>query len=374
MTAPHALIQQIHQSPCNIVMALSGIDNDVISDLISGENSEQSILEAVLLPNPQKLTRRLGHQTEDPISPESALAKAEMAYRRSEQIQLTPGKSTIGLSCLVESLHHQQGRKFRCYLATQTKSTTRLYTLTSLEGAEFETEVNTLILKALLNTGPLNSFDYSPPQEMTFRFEEEHAEEELQKVWNNQSHILWSLPNGSLKTHLDEQPKGILSGSFNPLHEGHRHLRDAAEEWLENPVYYEMPITNAEKLPLDFLTIHQRRHQFKSHPLALTNAPTFVQKVEFLRNVTFVVGADTAERIVQPRFYGGNMERMRQALETIRQAGCRFLVAGRKQGKEFLTLSDISIPNGATDLFEEFPESAFRRDLSSTEKRKKRRQ
>ena len=193
----------------------------------------------------------------------------------------------------------------------------------------------------------------------------------LREVCNGQSHFVWSLPNGILRRELDEKPKGILSGSFNPLHEGHKKLRDAAEQWLNGPVFYELPITNADKHPLDFEEIFYRRRQFETHPLALTNAPTFAQKSEFLRNVTFVVGFDTAERIVQPRFYGGDVELMQQALERIRNAKCRFLVAGRKRDETFLTLSDLPIPDGFEDLCEELPESAFRQDISSTEHRRK---
>jgi hypothetical protein len=191
----------------------------------------------------------------------------------------------------------------------------------------------------------------------------------LQEVINGQSHFVWSLPNRLLKRELDETPKGILSGSFNPLHEGHKKLRDAAEQWLNGPVFYELPITNADKHPLNFQEISHRRHQFETHPLALTNAPTFVQKAEFLQNVTFVVGFDTAERIIQSRYYGGEVELMQQALVKIRNVKCQFLVAGRIWDETFLTLSNLPIPIGYEDLFEELPESAFRQDVSSTEHR-----
>ncbi|MCH7989649.1 MAG: hypothetical protein IID46_10955, partial [Planctomycetes bacterium] len=121
---------------------------------------------------------------------------------------------------------------------------------------------------------------------------------------------------------------------------------------------------------LAFGEISHRCRQFETHPLALTNAPTFAQKAEFLQGVTFVVGFDTAERIVQPRFYGGETELMRQALQRIRNAKCRFLVAGRLQREKFLTLRDVSIPAEFEDLFEELPESAFRQDVSSTDHRR----
>ena len=199
---------------------------------------------------------------------------------------------------------------------------------------------------------------------------QKQSESLLQEVIHGQSHLVWSFPNGLLKRELDERPQGILSGSFNPLHEGHKTLRDAAEQWLNGPVFYELSITNADKLPLEFQEISYRRRQFETHPLALTNAPTFAQKAEFLQSVTFVVGFDTAERIIQPRFYGCDTESMRQALERIRFAKCRFLVAGRLQGEKFLTLADVSIPDEFEDLFEELPESAFRQDVSSTDHRR----
>jgi hypothetical protein len=199
---------------------------------------------------------------------------------------------------------------------------------------------------------------------------QEQPESLLQEVIDGQSLLVWSFPNGQLMKELDEKPLGILSGSFNPLHEGHKTLRDAAEHWLNGPVFYELPITNADKHPLDFQEIFHRRRQFESHPLALTNSPTFAQKAGFLQSVTFVVGFDTAERIVQPRFYGGEMELMQQALKTIRTAKCRFLVAGRLQEEKFFTLADVPIPDGLEDLFEELPESAFRQDVSSTDHRR----
>jgi len=60
---------------------------------------------------------------------------------------------------------------------------------------------------------------------------------------------------------------------------------------------------------------------------------------------------------------------MRAALVAVRTAGCRFLVAGRRLQGRFRTASDLSIPAGFTDLFEELPEADFRVDTSSTEAR-----
>jgi hypothetical protein len=191
------------------------------------------------------------------------------------------------------------------------------------------------------------------------------------ELWNR-SRVVWSMPDGSFGETLDPKPAGVLSGAFNPLHEAHCKLRDVAEKWLGGPVYYEMPIFNADKPPLDFRTIERRRRQFTAHPLALTGEPTFTGKGALLPNTTFVVGVDTAERIVRPKYYGGSESRMLEELTAFRARGCRFLVAGRAISGGFATLANLMLPSGFADLFEELPESEFRQDLSSTELRQNR--
>jgi hypothetical protein len=177
------------------------------------------------------------------------------------------------------------------------------------------------------------------------------------------------MPDGTRASRVDPEPVGVLSGSFDPLHFGHRELREASERWLAGPVFYEMTIANADKPPLDAETIEARCLQFESHPLCVTNAPIFAKKAELLPGVVFVVGADTAERIVSPRFYDASFEKMRKALEVFRAHDCRFLVAGRFYAGRFQTQKEITIPAAFEDLFEMLPESEFRRDISSTDLR-----
>jgi hypothetical protein len=101
----------------------------------------------------------------------------------------------------------------------------------------------------------------------------------------------------------------------------------------------------------------------------LTRAPLFSQKAQLFPHSIFVIGVDTAQRLVQLRFYDNDSNKMLAALDEIRTAGCRFLVAGRLQADRFLTLQDLSLPVGYQDLFEEIPEHSFRTDISSTELR-----
>jgi len=177
-------------------------------------------------------------------------------------------------------------------------------------------------------------------------------------------------PDGRLRADAD-RPSALLPGSFNPLHEGHCELAAAASRLLGAPVAFELSITNADKPPLSLAEVHYRRGQFPWRaPLWLTNAPTFAAKAELFPGTTFVVGVDTAVRIVAPRFYGGSEAQMTAALERLRVLGCRFLVAGRAgPDGHFTCCEELELPPTCRDLFRGIPAEVFRRDISSTQLR-----
>ena len=60
---------------------------------------------------------------------------------------------------------------------------------------------------------------------------------------------------------------------------------------------------------------------------------------------------------------------MQEALREIRDAGCRFLVAGRAHAGAFNTLDEVPVPEEFRSLFQEVPPELFRLDISSTELR-----
>jgi hypothetical protein len=102
-------------------------------------------------------------------------------------------------------------------------------------------------------------------------------------------------------------------------------------------------------------------------PVFASNAPTFVEKARLYPGATFVVGYDTATRVIHPRYYGDSQANMLAALEEIQTCGCRFLVAGRvDDAGVFQKAADLPTPDGFSDLFHPIPDHYFRLDISST--------
>ena len=166
----------------------------------------------------------------------------------------------------------------------------------------------------------------------------------------------------------------ILSGSFNPLHEGHITMMKVAEEiTLMNPVY-EISVLNVDKpaLPLENLIKRLKSFPFDAQIL-ITSSPRFNDKSILFPGSKFLIGYDTAVRLLNSKYYSdfsdfNKGDIVLDALEVINQNNCSFIVAGRIDNtNRFKSIGDLKISNFFQHIFSEIPEEKFRLDISSTE-------
>jgi len=171
----------------------------------------------------------------------------------------------------------------------------------------------------------------------------------------------------------DPRPAVLLPGSFNPLHQGHTTLADTAAERLGVPVAFELSIANVDKPELAADEVRRRLEQFRErHAVYVSRAATFRAKAALFPGCVFVVGADTAARLVHPRYYGDDPAEMIRALDEIAGFGCRFFVGGRVDAAgRFVDVGGVAIPAGYRDMFHGLGEREFRVDVSSTELRQR---
>jgi len=164
------------------------------------------------------------------------------------------------------------------------------------------------------------------------------------------------------------EPRCLLPGSFNPVHEGHRRMLGVAAARLATDAAYELALANPDKPPLSAEDAAARLARFgRNEAVWLTRAPTFPEKARIFPGAAFAVGVDTIVRIAEPRYYGGP-EGLETAITVL--GACRFLVFGRRAGTGFHTLGSISLPGALRALCEGVSEAEFRADVSSTELRR----
>jgi hypothetical protein len=176
-------------------------------------------------------------------------------------------------------------------------------------------------------------------------------------------------PGGAVR--VGPAPPALLSGSFNPLHRGHVGLARAAARHLGAEVHFELSVANADKPELPREEVERRAAQFAGvGPVWVTRAPTFVAKAELFPGAAFVLGWDTAVRVIDPKYYGGESGRD-AALRAMLERGCRLVVGGRVDASGAFRTWGGELAGEFAGLFVALAEGDFRVDVSSTQLRQK---
>lgn len=144
-------------------------------------------------------------------------------------------------------------------------------------------------------------------------------------------------------------------------------MANYAREKYSAGVDFEISVTNVDKPSLTRDAIMSRVTQFSEEQIVwLTKAPTFAEKAMLFPGTTFLVGADTLQRLLDQKYYR-SQDDFEQAMQQIAEQGCRFLAFGRLVGESFASQGAFSIPTVLSGTVEFVPESEFRCDISSTD-------
>ncbi len=368
-----ALVQKIHDSPQQGVLAVSGAGTNAIAWIMGVAGASRTVLEVVIPYASNSMIYWVGREPDQYVSVENGRDMAKAAYRRA--LHLREGmEPVLGLGCTATIATDRPKRgDHRAVVAAQDAVTTTTWSLTFHKGlrdrAGEEDVVSRLILLALAEFSGLNpELELGLTTGDSLEAERTARPEPLDELLAGEVRWLVRHPDGSMDAEGNAPPV-LLPGSFNPLHTGHREMMEAAGQATGQPRAFELSVTNVDKPPLEKAEILRRLAHFGPvDTVVLTRAETFQKKAALFPRNVFLLGWDTAIRLVAPRYYGGEAEMM-LALSEIMAGGTKFLVAGRSDSGVFRTLSDVNIPAGFAQMFTEIAEAEFRCDISSTELR-----
>lgn len=360
------LLERIHASPVQLVLEFTGAGSAALAWLHSLGGSSRTVLEASDRYASSSLADVLGFTPERSTSVEVSLELASLARERARFLA-QPGTPVIGIgaSATIATDRSKRG-EHRTVVALAGPLGRQAFELVMTKGARDRASEEELVSRLILTAVADGSGLLWRPA-LQLRTDEELIETFLPAELPAGDALLQQ-PDLSVEAAPIGEPLLILSGSFNPLHHGHRGLAAAAARELGRPVVFELPLINADKPELDLADTQRRASQFAgSAPLLLTRAPLFVDKARLFPGSTFIIGADTATRLLDERFYDGP-DPLTPVLKELDSLGAHFLVAGRKRGDGFATLADVQVPDAYRDMFSSLE---FREDISSTELRRR---
>ena len=384
-----ALLGGLEESGSQVVIVSTGGGSLAIPHLLVTPGASSVVLECLVPYAREAVDRLLGGPQESSCSSRAARRLAVMAWQRACSLG-APADTAIG-AAVTASLRSRMPKHgpHRVVVAVHGLAATSVATLVLQKDARSRADEEAVAAALLLERLAAMRGGRPRPSPSTGLqlFDHEHVEIACCEPPRPWCELLAGTGTAVHATSDPSRPRpaGIASsadtpaagmlifpGSFDPFHEGHQQMAIVAQEIAERPLDFELSVINVDKPALDYLEMESRAAQFAGRSLWLTRAATFVEKLDVFPEGTFVMGADTYERLADPQYYGGSAEATDRAVQRIATQARGLIVFGRERNGAFEDPAQFNVPPALRAATYFVSQREFRMDISSTALRRHR--